>query len=383
MKFKKILLTGAAGFIGSHVYDLFSEKYFESEITILDKMTYAADIRNIPQIITNNKHKLIVGDLTDMDICLEATKEMDLVINLAAESHVDNSFNNSIIFSKSNTLGTHTLMEACKRNKVDRIIHVSTDEVYGENMGDPFDSDSGFYGYDDDHFSAYGTDGLYFDAVQQIEYTFDGRSLTVPTQELTDFQDSTLTIGGTLSYSMIDVPANIPTKIMGYDGDISSDYGSWEIHIKEDGSWVEVFRFEEPQDQDGWTNVFVDSTVAEWEMKDDQIVVTYKYDDFWPDAGGGPGIGQGTWIYQVAYTYEVINGNLKLLNEFNMCGDEFERFCLEMLETEYQLDRGSLEEIKMVWELEFTKTPNLRKMRLYSEPMRKALARHPLYKIQK
>ena len=253
----------------------------------------------------------------------------------------------------------------------------------GENMGDPIDSDSGFYGYDDDHFSAYGPDGLYFDAVQQIEYTFDGRSLTVPTQELTDFQDSTLTIGGTLSYSMIDVPANIPTKIMGYDGDISSDYGSWEIHIKEDGSWVEVFRFEEPQDQDGWTNVFVDSTVAEWEMKDDQIVVTYKYDDFWPDAGGGPGIGQGTWIYQVAYTYEVINGNLKLLNEFNMCGDEFERFCLEMLETEYQLDRGSLEEIKMVWELEFTKTPNLRKMRLYSEPMRKALARHPLYKIQK
>ena len=138
MKFKKILLTGAAGFIGSHVYDLFSEKYKESEITILDKMTYAADIRNIPQIITNKRHKLIVGDLIDMDICLEATKEMDLVINLAAESHVDNSFDNSIIFSKSNTLGTHTLMEACKRNKVERIVHVSTDEVYGENIGDPF-----------------------------------------------------------------------------------------------------------------------------------------------------------------------------------------------------------------------------------------------------
>ena len=138
MKFKKILLTGAAGFIGSHVYDLFSEKYCEAEITILDKMTYAANIRNIPQITTNKKHKLIVGDLTDMDICLKATTDMDLVINLAAESHVDNSFNNSIIFSKSNTLGTHTLMEACKRNKVDRIIHVSTDEVYGENIGDPF-----------------------------------------------------------------------------------------------------------------------------------------------------------------------------------------------------------------------------------------------------
>ncbi|MEC7901336.1 MAG: hypothetical protein VYE41_00105, partial [Candidatus Neomarinimicrobiota bacterium] len=117
--------------------------------------------------------------------------------------------------------------------------------------------------------------------------------------------------------------------------------------------------------------------------KDDQIVVTYKYDDFWPDAGGGPGIGQGTWLYQVAYTYEIDNGNLKLLNEFNMCEDEIESFCLEMLEYEFRLDRGSLEEIKMVWELEFSKSSNLRKMRIYSEPMRKALARHPAFRIQK
>ena len=138
MNFKKILLTGAAGFIGSHVYDLFAQKYSESEITILDKMTYAADIRNIPQIIKSKKHKLIIGDLINMDICLEATKDKDLVINLAAESHVDNSFDNSIVFTESNTLGTHTLMEACKRNNVRRIIHVSTDEVYGQNTGDPF-----------------------------------------------------------------------------------------------------------------------------------------------------------------------------------------------------------------------------------------------------
>ena len=101
-------------------------------------MTYAADIRNIPQIIKSKKHKLIIGDLINMDICLEATKDKDLVINLAAESHVDNSFDNSIVFTESNTLGTHTLMEACKRNNVRRIIHVSTDEVYGQNTGDPF-----------------------------------------------------------------------------------------------------------------------------------------------------------------------------------------------------------------------------------------------------
>ena len=117
MKFNNILITGAAGFVGSHVYDLFSNKYKESEITILDKMTYAANIKNITQVTSNNNHNLVVGDLIDLDICLKNTENKDLVINLAAESHVDNSFNNSIIFTKSNTLGTHTLMEACKQNK--------------------------------------------------------------------------------------------------------------------------------------------------------------------------------------------------------------------------------------------------------------------------
>ena len=249
------------------------------------------------------------------------------------------------------------------------------------HMGDP--ADSGFFGYDDDYFSAYLNDGSYFDAPQQIEYSYDGRTLTVPSQELRDYRDSSLTIGGTLSHSTIDVPANTPTKIMEYDGNTSWDYGSWAIHIKEDGRWVEVFTFEDSQGQNGWTNVYVDSTVAEWDMKDDQIVVTYRYDDFWPDAGGGPGIGQGIWLYQVSYTYEIVNGNLKLMNEFNMCEDDMGGFCLEMLEYQYRFDPGSLKEMKMVWELEFTKSPNLKRMPMYSEPMRKSLARHPAFKIQK
>lgn len=134
MKINKILITGAAGFIGSHVYDHFSKLYPSAAIIILDKMTYAANIKNIPSILTNKNHTLIVGDLIDLDTCLKATLGADLVIHLAAESHVDNSFSNSIIFSKSNELGTHTLMEACKQNKVKKIIHVSTDEVYGENI---------------------------------------------------------------------------------------------------------------------------------------------------------------------------------------------------------------------------------------------------------
>ncbi len=138
MIINKILITGAAGFIGSHVYDHFSKIFPDAEITILDKMTYAADIRNVPNILTNPKHNLIVGDLIDLQICLDASKDKDLVIHLAAESHVDNSFTNSIIFSRSNELGTHTLMEACKQNKVKKIIHVSTDEVYGENVDKAF-----------------------------------------------------------------------------------------------------------------------------------------------------------------------------------------------------------------------------------------------------
>jgi UDP-glucose 4,6-dehydratase len=135
---KKIVITGAAGFIGSHVYDYFSAEYPDAEIVIFDKMTYAADIRNIPSVMLNDKHKLIVGDLIDFPLCLKVTKNTDLVINLAAESHVDNSFGNSLIFTKSNTLGTHTLIEACMVNNVKKIIHVSTDEVYGENVSSIF-----------------------------------------------------------------------------------------------------------------------------------------------------------------------------------------------------------------------------------------------------
>lgn len=131
--FKKIVVTGAAGFVGSHVYDHFKVSFPESEIVILDKMTYAADVRNIPEILVNPKHVLVVGDVSSLDICLKVTEGADLVIHLAAESHVDNSFGNSMLFTKSNTLGTHAVMEACKRNNVKRIIHVSTDEVYGEN----------------------------------------------------------------------------------------------------------------------------------------------------------------------------------------------------------------------------------------------------------
>ena len=250
----------------------------------------------------------------------------------------------------------------------------------GVNIDQPVDS--GYFGYNDDYFYAYTNDGAYFEVSQDINYNYDGKTLTVPAQQLADNRDSILTIAGTLTHSTIDILANTPTEVMSYDGDILRDYGSWAIHIKEDGKWVEVYTFEEQQDPNGWSNVYIDSTIAEWEMKDDMIVVTYRYDDVWPDAGGGPGIGQGTWLYQVAYTYEIENGNLKLLNEFNMC--EFEEdYCLEIFEGQYGLDYGSLNEIKMVWELEFSNTLNLRKLNKHQEPIRKSLARHSKFSIKK
>ena len=250
----------------------------------------------------------------------------------------------------------------------------------GVNIDQP--GDSGYFGYNDDYFYAYTNDGAYFEVSQDINYNYDGKTLTVPAQQLADNRDSILTIAGTLTHSTIDILANTPTEVMSYDGDILRDYGSWAIHIKEDGKWVEVYTFEEQQDPNGWSNVYIDSTIAEWEMKDDMIVVTYRYDDVWPDAGGGPGIGQGTWLYQVAYTYEIENGNLKLLNEFNMCELE-ENYCLEMFEGQYGLDYGSLKEIKMVWELEFSNTLNLRKLNKHQEPIRKSLARHSKFSIKK
>ena len=217
--------------------------------------------------------------------------------------------------------------------------------------------------------------GTYFDIVQNIDYDYDGKTLTVPDQELLAFQDSILTIGGTLSHALIDLQANTPTKIMSYDGDVTWDYGSWEIHIKDDGKWVEVYTFEDQNSSDGWSNIYADSTIAEWEIRNDLIVVTYRYDDIWPDAGGNPGIGQGTWLYQVAYSFEIENNKLKLLNEFDMC--EFEKdLCLDMFERQYGLDNGSLESIKMVWQLEFSKNPSLRKRTSYQESIRKSLTRH-------
>ena len=100
---KNILITGGAGFIGSHVVGRMMQEFPAANIFILDKMTYAADIRNLDGMLDWQRCHLIVGDLTDFDLCSRATRDMDCVLHVAAESHVDNSFGNSLQFTPART----------------------------------------------------------------------------------------------------------------------------------------------------------------------------------------------------------------------------------------------------------------------------------------
>ena len=138
---KKILITGAAGFIGSHLAEKIHAKYKNSSLILYDKITYAANISYIKKLIKKRNVKFVKNDLLNFRILEKNLKGVDLAINVAAESHVDNSFGNSLIFTKTNTLGTHFFLEACRKQKVPKIIHVSTDEVYGENLSKPFKED--------------------------------------------------------------------------------------------------------------------------------------------------------------------------------------------------------------------------------------------------
>jgi dTDP-glucose 4,6-dehydratase len=144
---KKILITGGAGFIGSHVVRLFVNKYTDSTIVNLDKLTYAGNLENLKDIEDKANYKFVKGDITDALFIskLFEQEQFDTVIHLAAESHVDRSISNPIEFVMTNVIGTVNLLNAartiwgCSKDKPvpsdKRFYHVSTDEVYGA-LGD-------------------------------------------------------------------------------------------------------------------------------------------------------------------------------------------------------------------------------------------------------
>ncbi len=135
---KKIFITGAAGFIGSHLSERLFLTYKNTQFILFDKITYAANKKYLKKLLIKKNVKFVRGDLLNFKMLEKYLNKVDLAINVAAESHVDNSFGNSLIFTKTNTLGTHYFLEACRKQKIKKIIHVSTDEVYGENLGRPF-----------------------------------------------------------------------------------------------------------------------------------------------------------------------------------------------------------------------------------------------------
>lgn len=138
---KKILITGGAGFIGSHVVRLFVNKYPEIEIFNLDKLTYAGNLLNLTDIENRPNYTFIKGDIVDADFIenLFKTHRFDGVIHLAAESHVDRSISGPMEFIFTNIIGTANLLNASRLIWDDftskRFYHISTDEVYG-SLGD-------------------------------------------------------------------------------------------------------------------------------------------------------------------------------------------------------------------------------------------------------
>lgn len=131
---KKILITGGAGFIGSNFVYYILDKYENYKVFNLDKLTYAANLENLKGIDDNENYVFIKGDICDKNLIENLFKKenFDIVVNFAAESHVDRSISNPEIFINTNILGTQILLDACKKYNVSRFHQVSTDEVYGD-----------------------------------------------------------------------------------------------------------------------------------------------------------------------------------------------------------------------------------------------------------
>ena len=129
----KFLVTGGSGFIGSHVCESILKNFRVKKLIIFDKLTYASSLSYIKHLLKLNNVVFIKDDILNLLNYKKEIENFDFAINLAAESHVDKSFKNSIEFTKTNTLGAHIFMQTAIECNIRKIMHVSTDEVYGES----------------------------------------------------------------------------------------------------------------------------------------------------------------------------------------------------------------------------------------------------------
>ncbi|EKD94512.1 MAG: hypothetical protein ACD_26C00034G0047 [uncultured bacterium] len=146
----KLLVTGGAGFIGSNFIHYWLNKYPEDSIINFDKLTYAGHLENLLSLENNPHYSFFKGDIVNKGDVDSVMKNVDLVVHFAAESHVDRSIEDPMIFARTNVSGTCVLLDSCLRHGRKRFHHISTDEVYGElgandppfNEKTPFDPKS-------------------------------------------------------------------------------------------------------------------------------------------------------------------------------------------------------------------------------------------------
>ena len=145
---KNILVTGGAGFIGSNFCRYMLDKYPECNITVLDALTYAGNLDNLSDLQDSPRFQFHHGDIRDKEIVEELARDVDAIVNFAAETHVDRSIDDPGGFVLTDVYGVFTLLEACRKFDIERFLHISTDEVYGSieegsfKEGDPLEPNS-------------------------------------------------------------------------------------------------------------------------------------------------------------------------------------------------------------------------------------------------
>ncbi len=127
-----LLITGGAGFIGSHFIRHILNKYPDYQVINLDKLTYAGNLDNVADIADNPNYSFKEGDIADRKLVDDLASKTDAIINFAAETHVDNSIDNPDPFITTNIMGTQVLIEAALKHKHSKYVQISTDEVYGD-----------------------------------------------------------------------------------------------------------------------------------------------------------------------------------------------------------------------------------------------------------
>lgn len=135
----RILVTGGAGFIGSHFVKHMLAKHSRCEVVVLDKLTYAGSLFNLESVKDDPRFTFIKGDICVKEDVVKAYSGCNAVVNFAAETHVDRSIMSPGSFVMTDTFGVYVLLEAAKSAGIERYIQISTDEVYGEVLGDPVD----------------------------------------------------------------------------------------------------------------------------------------------------------------------------------------------------------------------------------------------------